>query len=96
MHQLFTRIRAGYNFGYGKFFRTRLLTATHEQIEKIIERMDQEAADIRRQAIKMSWHMRGGASYEDVLNMSYNERAMIGDLIKDNLETTKNSRLPFF
>mgnify|MGYP007090099803 CR=1 FL=1 len=58
--------------------------------------MDQEAANIRRQALKMSWHMRGGATYEDVLNMSYSERTMIGDLIKDNLETTKTSRLPFF
>jgi hypothetical protein len=40
--------------------------------------------------------MRGGASYEDVMQMSYQERKMIGDLIKENLETTKNSKLPFF
>lgn len=58
--------------------------------------MDQEAASIRKQALKMSWHMRGGATYEDVLNMSYSERSMISELIKDNLETTRTSRLPFF
>ncbi len=44
----------------------------------------------------MSWYMRGGASYEDVLQMSYTERRMINELIKENLETTKNSKLPFF
>ena len=40
--------------------------------------------------------MRGGASYEDVMQMSYQERQLISSLIKDNLETTKNSKLPFF
>ena len=40
--------------------------------------------------------MRGGATYEDVLQMSHQERRMVGELIKDNLETTKNSKLPFF
>lgn len=40
--------------------------------------------------------MRGGATYEDVMQMSYHERKLISDLIKDNLETTKTSKLPFF
>lgn len=40
--------------------------------------------------------MRGGATYQDVLNMSSTERAYIDELIKENLETTKTSRLPFF
>ena len=58
--------------------------------------MDQEAAALRKQGLKMSWYMRGGASYEDVMNMSYQERMMISELIKDNLETTQKSKLPFF
>lgn len=40
--------------------------------------------------------MRGGATYNDILNMSIVERESIAKLIEDNLETTKNSRLPFF
>lgn len=44
----------------------------------------------------MSWYMRGGASYEDILNMSISEREAITKIIEDNLETTKNSKLPFF
>jgi hypothetical protein len=58
--------------------------------------MDEEANSIRQQSLKMSWYMRGGASYEDVMQMSYQERQLISSLIKDNLETTKNSKLPFF
>ena len=44
----------------------------------------------------MSWHMRGGATYEDVLHMSLQERNLISELIKSNLETTKNTKLPYF
>ena len=44
----------------------------------------------------MSWYMRGGASYEDILNMSEVERKEITKIIDENLETTKKSQLPFF
>ena len=44
----------------------------------------------------MAWHMRGGASYEDILNMSTDERKEIAKLIESNLEITKKSQLPYF
>lgn len=40
--------------------------------------------------------MRGGVSYEDVLNMSTEERSSISKLIEENLDITKKSGLPFF
>jgi hypothetical protein len=58
--------------------------------------MEKEADSIRREALKQSWYMRGGLSYEQALNLSYNERLMINELIKENLDTTKKSGLPFF
>ena len=44
----------------------------------------------------MSWYMRGGISYDHALQLSVGERKLINKLIKDNLETTKKSGLPFF
>lgn len=67
-----------------------------EEIDALVSQMDQEADSLRRQGIKMSWYMRGGATYEDVMNMSFNERMMLNELIKENLETTQKSKLPFF
>ena len=58
--------------------------------------MEKEAESIRQESLKMSWYMRGGISYDQVLALSNRERAMISDIIKDNLETTKKSKLPFF
>lgn len=40
--------------------------------------------------------MRGGASYEDILNMSVAERDAISQLVDNNLDITKKSQLPFF
>lgn len=58
--------------------------------------MEKEAESIRRESLKMSWYMRGGLSYEDAMNLGFKERMMVSDIIKDNLETTKKSKLPFF
>lgn len=44
----------------------------------------------------MAWYMRGGVTYEQALQLSISERKLIGQIIKDNMETTKKSGLPFF
>lgn len=44
----------------------------------------------------MAWYMRGGATYEDILNMSAFERKSINEIIENNLEVTKSSQMPFF
>ena len=58
--------------------------------------MDKETTDIRREALKLSWYMRGGLTYDQALQLSYSERTIINDIVNDNLETTKKSGLPFF
>lgn len=58
--------------------------------------MEKETVDIRREALQLAWYMRGGIGYEQALHLSTKERTLIGDLIKENLETTKKSGLPFF
>jgi hypothetical protein len=40
--------------------------------------------------------MRGGITYVDAMNLSSTERELVSSLIKENLETTKKSGLPFF
>jgi hypothetical protein len=58
--------------------------------------MEGEAKAIRNDVIKMCWYMRGGVTYSEGMNMSHQERDIINDIIKENLETTKKSGLPFF
>jgi hypothetical protein len=58
--------------------------------------MEKECTDIKKSALSMSWYMRGGISYDHALQLSVVERKLINGLIKENLETTKKSGLPFF
>ena len=72
------------------------MTLESDQIVAYIDQMEKECNDIRQEALKMSWFMRGGLSYEQALNLSSAERGLLSALIKENLETTKKSGLPFF
>jgi hypothetical protein len=40
--------------------------------------------------------MRGGVSYEEAMQLNQQEREIISDIIKEHIETTKESGLPFF
>ena len=90
------RLRAGHDFGHVQFFRSRLLALDSEQIGKMLEQMDSEVDNIRQEALKMAWYMRGGLTYDMAMALGSSERTMISALIKENLETTKKSGLPFF
>ena len=58
--------------------------------------MEKECITIKSNALRYSWHMRGGVTYVDVLNMDPNERMAIGKIIEENMETTKKSGQPYF
>lgn len=40
--------------------------------------------------------MRGSITIDDAFALTYEDREIISEIIKENLETTKKSGLPFF
>jgi hypothetical protein len=62
----------------------------------MVDQMEKDTVNIRREALQMAWYMRGGLSYDQALQLSVSERTLISELIKENLDTTKKSGLPFF
>lgn len=72
------------------------MTLEIEGIIALLESYDKESKALKTEALKISWFMRGGVTYDDAMAMSFQERVIISDIIKDNLETTKKSGLPFF
>ena len=65
------------------------------EILQYSDQLDKEAKEIKKDVFKMCWYMRG-LSYSEGMSLSYDEREIIADIIKENLETTKKSGLPFF
>ena len=58
--------------------------------------MEKDCQNIRQEAIKASWFMRGGLTYDQAMALGIQERELVNELIKDNLETTKKTNMPFF
>ena len=54
------------------------------------DRLDKEARLIKRDCLKLCWYMRG-LSFAEVMHMSWEEREIIGEIVAENLETTKKS-----
>ena len=67
-----------------------------DEIVKEIEKMEKETKGIKDEALRLSWNMRGGLSYNEAMALSPDVRESITKIIKDNLETTKKSGLPYF
>jgi len=65
-------------------------------VKGLLEQYDKDVAGIKKTALSMAWYMRGAVSYEDILNMSSEERIAINKLIENNLEVTKKTQMPFF
>jgi len=50
---------------------------------------------LKDEIFRISWYMRGGVSSDDLFfKYSYEDRQIMNEIIKDNIEATKNSRLP--
>ena len=65
------------------------------EILQLAKKLDNEAREIKKEALKSCWYMRG-MSYSEAMHLSWEEREIISEIVKDNFETTKKSGLPFF
>jgi len=72
------------------------LTLTDQEIVDYLKSLDKESKAIKKDLLKMCWYMRGGLTYDEAFNLGIQEREIINEIIKDNLETTKKSKMPFF
>ena len=66
------------------------------EILEEVKRYEGEQKELKSEIMKMCWYMRGGLTLEEGFSLSYEDRMLINDIIKENLETTKKTQLPFF
>lgn len=67
-----------------------------QDLDKTIKEYDDDTKAIKEELIKICWYMRGGMSYSESHLLTPDERILIGKMIEENLQTTKDSGLPFF
>ena len=74
----------------------RLLTMTMEEIHKEVKKLEDESKALKKELYKLAWFMRGSLTFEQAYLLDIADREIIGEIVKENLETTKESQLPFF
>ena len=72
------------------------MALSNEDIVTWLDQMDKETKAMRDDVLRICWYMRGSISYSDGMMLSRNDQILINKIIKDNMETTKKSGLPFF
>lgn len=58
--------------------------------------MEKDVMMLKEELIRLTWHMRGGITYSELFQFSEKERSIINKLIKENLEVTRKTNLPYF
>lgn len=69
---------------------------TGEEIIDFLDSMEASAKALKQETLQLCWYMRGSISYDDAMLLSLDERNIISDIVKKNMEATKKSGLPFF
>lgn len=72
------------------------MTLSLDQIQVEVKKLENESKALKSELFKMAWFMRGAITLEQAYMLDISDREIISDLIKGNLETTKESGLPFF
>jgi hypothetical protein len=74
----------------------RLLTMTMEEIHKEVKKLEDESKALKKELYKLAWFMRGALTFEQAYLLDVADRGIISEIVQENLETTKESQLPFF
>jgi hypothetical protein len=69
---------------------------TSNEIEQEVKKLENESKALKKELYKLAWFMRGSLSVEQAFMLDLQDIEIIHEIIKENIETTKETNLPFF
>jgi len=68
---------------------------SRDEIEQYLIRLETETKKFKHELYKLSWYMRGGVGISDLLYiLGFEDREVMYNVINENIEMTKESRMP--
>lgn len=65
-------------------------------IEEYLVRLENEILEFKDNLFRISWHMRGGVTINDLLHIYSNDDIQVlNNIIKEHIELTKETKMPF-
>lgn len=68
----------------------------NEGIDLVVKEYERDTKALRAELLKICWYMRGGITISEAFLLTLDDRMLVGQLIEENLNITKDSGLPFF
>lgn len=65
------------------------------EIIEYTDRLEKQAKAIIKDAFRLSWHMRGAVNLDETYSLSSEQMEVINEIVQENFEFTKETRLPF-
>lgn len=72
------------------------MALSNEEVVELLDEYEKDSKALKKTILKQCWYMRGGITYDEAMALSFQERQIINEIIDENLETTKETQLPFF
>ena len=65
------------------------------EILEYTDRIEKQAKAIIKEVLRVSWHMRGAVSLDEAYLLSAEQLDVMQEIIKENFELTKETKIPF-
>lgn len=72
------------------------MSLTNEEIIAWLDSLEKDSKALKKEIMQLCWYMRGSVSYTEAMELGPSERETIVNIVKNNLETSKKSGMPFF
>ena len=72
------------------------MSQSNEEIAEMLKDFDEDSKALRKSILKLCWYMRGGLTLEEAMTIGFQDRELISEIVDENLEVTKETKLPFF
>lgn len=67
----------------------------NSEIEKYLKFINNESKQIKDEIFRLSWYMRGGVTAHELFHVySFEDRKILNKIVADNVEATKNAKMP--
>lgn len=66
------------------------------EVEELIKGYEDEVRALKDDSLRLAWYMRGALSYDEAMMLGLSDKEILAKIIKDNIKTTEETKLPFF
>jgi hypothetical protein len=70
------------------------LTLSPSEIEEYFKDLENTNKNLKNELVRLCWYMRGSLDYNTAFELGPEDRSMMADLVKENIENVKATKMP--